>query len=274
MKKVAIVGLGWLGMPLALSLMAQGWEVKGSKTSQDGVEAVRMCGVSCCKLQLEPELTCDNDALDELLDVDALVITLPARRTGTGDNFYLRAVQELVDSALARHVPRILLTSSTSVYGEVDGSVKESTPLNPSTASGKALQELERWLHNLPGTSVDILRLAGLVGPQRHPGRFLAGKTVSGGNNVVNLVHLEDVVAAISLLLQAPKGGHIYNLCAPSHPTKREYYPMMAEKLGVAGPVFTDEPGQPGGKKVDGNRICNELGFEYLWPDPFVMPVE
>lgn len=31
MKKVAIVGLGWLGMPLALSLTARGWQVTGSK---------------------------------------------------------------------------------------------------------------------------------------------------------------------------------------------------------------------------------------------------
>jgi hypothetical protein len=33
------------------------------------------------------------------------------------------------------------------------------------TASGQVLKELEDWLHNLPGTSVDIVRLAGLVGP-------------------------------------------------------------------------------------------------------------
>ena len=44
MKKVAIVGLGWLGMPLALSLRARGWHVTGSKTTQDGVEA-RGCAV-------------------------------------------------------------------------------------------------------------------------------------------------------------------------------------------------------------------------------------
>lgn len=31
MKKVAIVGLGWLGMPLAMSLAARGWQVTGSK---------------------------------------------------------------------------------------------------------------------------------------------------------------------------------------------------------------------------------------------------
>ena len=88
-------------------------------------------------------------------------------------------------------------------------------PRNPVTNSGRVLEELEDWLHNLPGTSVDILRLAGLVGPGRHPGRF-AGKTAPDGEHGVNLVHLEDVIGAITLLLQAPKGGHIYNICAPA----------------------------------------------------------
>ena len=221
MKKVAIVGLGWLGMPLALSLSARGWQVTGSKTTLDGVEAARMCGIDGYQLQLTPELVCDSDDLDALLDADALVITLPARRTGEGDDFYLQAVQEIVDSALAHNIPRIIFTSSTSVYGETEGSVKETSPLEPVTASGRVLKELETWLHDLPGTSVDILRLAGLVGPERHPGRFLAGKTdVANGAHGVNLVHLEDVISAITLLLQAPKGGHIYNLCAPAHPTR------------------------------------------------------
>ena len=43
------------------------------------------------------------------MDADALVITLPARRSGPGDEFYLQAVQELVDSALAHRIPRIIL---------------------------------------------------------------------------------------------------------------------------------------------------------------------
>ncbi|HAP82964.1 MAG TPA: NAD(P)-dependent oxidoreductase, partial [Enterobacteriaceae bacterium] len=43
-----------------------------------------------------------------------------------------------------------------------------------------------------------------LVGPGRHPGRFFAGKSGPNGNHGVNLVHLEDVVGAISLLLEAP----------------------------------------------------------------------
>ncbi len=216
MKKVAIVGLGWLGMPLALSLTARGWQVTGSKTTQDGVEAARMCGIDSYPLRLEPQLVCDTEDLDALMNVDALVIALPARRTGAGEGFYLQAVQEIVDTALAYHIPRIVFTSSTSVYGNVNGTVKENSPRLPQTASGQVLKELEDWLHNLPGTSVDILRLAGLVGPSRHPGRFFAGKSAPDGQHVVDLVHLQDVVAAIELLLQAPKGGHIYNLCAPA----------------------------------------------------------
>ena len=209
MKKVAIVGLGWLGMPLALSLTARGWQVTGSKTTQDGVEAARMCGIDSYPLRLEPQLVCDTEDLDALMNVDALVITLPARRTGAGEGFYLQAVQEIVDTALAYHIPRIVFTSSTSVYGNVNGTVKENSPRLPQTASGQVLKELEDWLHNLPGTSVDILRLAGLVGPSRHPGRFFAGKSAPDGQHVVNLVHLQDVVAAIELLLQAPKGGQL-----------------------------------------------------------------
>lgn len=107
----------------------------------------------------------------------------------------------------AHHIPRIIFTSSTSVYGDIDGMAKENTERRPVTASGRVLKELEDWLHNLPGTQVDILRLAGLVGPGRHPGRFFAGKSAPDGQHGVNLVHLEDVIGAIELLLQAPKGG-------------------------------------------------------------------
>ena len=273
MKKVAIIGLGWLGMPLALSLMGRGWAVVGSKTTDDGVEAARMCGVESYPLRFEPQLVCEPDDLDALLAVDALVITLPARRSGEGKDFYLQAVQELVDLALARHIPRIIFTSSTSVYGKAEGTVTEQTPCVPVSTSGQVLVELEDWLHQLPNTSVDVLRLSGLVGPDRHPGRFFAGKVASDGQQGVNLVHLEDVIAAIMLLLQTPTGGHLYNLCAPQHPARGVFYPQMARELGVAEPSFSEsDTGQ--GKIIDGNRICRELGFEYQHPDPLCMPLE
>lgn len=275
MKKVAIVGLGWLGMPLAMALASRGYQVVGSKTTPDGVEAARMCGIDCYPLVFLPEMQCDAADLDVLLNVDALIITLPARRTVEGSELYFQAVQQLVDSALAHNVQRIIFTSSTSVYGEGSGTMREDSPLNPVTPSGKVLEELENWFHRLPNTSVDVLRLAGLVGADRHPGRFMAGKTgVQGGNSGVNLVHQDDVIAAITLLLSLPKGGHTYNLCAPAHPEKRHFYPALARQLNLPEPQFADvAQGDEGGKIIDGSRICKELGFEYQHADPERMPV-
>lgn len=274
MKKIAIVGLGWLGMPLGLSLMARGWQVTGSKTTADGVDAARMCGIDSYHLRLTPDLICDAGDLEALFDADALVITLPASRTAEGGAAYLFAVQQIVDSALAFGIPRIIFTSSTSIYGSGEGMMKESSPLEPVTVAGRTLKELETWLHHLPGTSVDILRLSGLVGPGRHPGRFLAGKTdLPDGSHGVNLVHLDDVIEAITLLLQTPKGGHLYNLSAPAHPARNVFYPAVARQLGLTPPTFAEDVTGGRGKLIDGSRICRELGFEYQHPDPEKMPL-
>ncbi|WP_343551241.1 SDR family oxidoreductase [Pantoea sp.] len=275
MKKVAIVGLGWLGMPLAMALTARGWQVTGSKTSPDGVDAARRCGIDAFQLVLTPELECEAEDLERLMAVDALVVTLPASRTVQGGEAYLQAVQNVVDTALAKKVPRIIFTSSSSVYGSGNGVMKESSPLQPETVAGKTLVELENWLHDLPGTSVDIVRLAGLVGPNRHPGRFLAGKTgLENGGYAVNLVHLDDVVDAIVLLLQTPKGGHVYNLCASKHPSRDSFYPSVSKQLGLEAPTFAVEQERSAGKVIDGSKIANELGFEYTYDDPMKMPLE
>ncbi|MCL2895466.1 SDR family oxidoreductase [Brenneria tiliae] len=274
MKKVAIIGLGWLGMPLAWALNGHGYQVVGSKTTIDGVEAARLSGIECYQLRLTPELECDAEELKALLQVDALVITLPASRTAQGGESYARAVQTLVNTARVFNVPRIIFTSSTSVYGDSAGTVRENSPLRPVSVAGKVLASLEQWLRHLPDTSVDILRLAGLVGIDRHPGRFLAGKTgLSGGSHGVNLVHQEDVLEAIQLLLKLPHGGHLYNLCAPGHPAKRRYYADRARQLGLTPPQFVAGEEDTSGRIVDGQRICRELGFDYLYPDPMLMPL-
>lgn len=73
----------------------------------------------------------------------------------------------------------MIFTSSTSVYGDLSGEVNEESERQATTASAQALIDVENWLHALPNISVDILRLAGLVGENRHAGRFLAGKKIT-----------------------------------------------------------------------------------------------
>lgn len=273
MKKVSIIGLGWLGMPLAMALMGRGYQVVGCKTTDDGVEAARNVGIECYRLRLTPEPECEARELEALLDTEALIVTLPPSRVSQEGAGYLEAVQAIVNSALAHGVQRMVFTSTTSVYGRTQGIVKESSALQPDTATARSIVELEQWLHALPNTEVDIVRLAGLVGAERHPGRFLAGRRdVPNGSHGVNLVHQEDVVAAILLLLQLPHGGHLYNLCAPLHPSREVFYTAQAQRLHLDPPRFL--AGDPAAARlVDGQLICRELGFEYLHPDPMTIPL-
>ena len=68
------------------------------------------------------------------------------------------------------------------------------------------LKELEDWLHNLPGTSVDILRLAELVGPSVI--RALLCREIRAGRPATASTWcIPRMIAAIELLLQAPKAG-------------------------------------------------------------------
>lgn len=74
----------------------------------------------------------------------------------------------------------------------------------------------------------------------------------------MNLVHQDDVIAAIQMLLKLPQGGHVYNLCAPIHPTKAEFYPPLARALGLEPPQFADEDQlrrEIGGRQFNQQRI-------------------
>ena len=44
-KKIAILGCGWLGLPLAKSLLSKGYKVKGSTTSESKLEILENAGV-------------------------------------------------------------------------------------------------------------------------------------------------------------------------------------------------------------------------------------
>lgn len=271
MKKVAIVGLGWLGLPLAQALLAEGIEVTGTKTTADGIEAARAIGIDCYQLQLTPELQCDADDLEQLMtEVDVLIILLPPSKVSL--TAYVQAIEQLVDTAMTFQIPRVIFTSSSSVYGDANGEVDEDCPLQGQTASAQALVDVENWLHALPNIFVDILRLAGLVGENRHAGRFLAGKkSLKGASQCVNIVHQDDVIEAIKLLLKQPQGGHVYNLCAPEHPTRYDFYRQASQSLNLELPEFVEEDEVVAGKIINGDRICQELGFEYQYPNPMQM---
>lgn len=83
---------------------------------------------------------------------------------------------------------------------------------------------------------------------------------------------MDDVIFAVEQLLAQNEGGHLYNLCAPIHPKKKDFYSRASNQLELIPPEFVEEE-KPLIREIDGQEICRDLGFHYHYPDPDKMPM-
>ena len=87
MKSVAIVGLGWLGLPLAQHLKKLGWRVKGSKQSFADAQRLHQLGIEAYPFSFSEKMNSLPDNIQSLFDVDALIVTLPPSRFWSVDTY-------------------------------------------------------------------------------------------------------------------------------------------------------------------------------------------
>ncbi|QFU23293.1 SDR family oxidoreductase [Shewanella eurypsychrophilus] len=278
---VSIVGCGWFGFPLAKHLVKLGYEVSGSKRQGEAANTLQVDGINGFSLDLDNqqfnEESVDIESL-ELLDfeakanlivalhTDAIVINIPPSLRKHPDAYLKRLgfLKSLMDDHLYQ---RVIFISTTGVYPATGESMTESDA-SPHSPSSEILLQAESLFSKDYPTSV--LRFSGLIGPARHPGRFLAGKKdLSGPDAAVNLVHLDDCIGAVSCLLSSETISPVYNLCASGHPSRAEFYTQAAEHLSLEAPSFGTEPQVE--KIIDGSKITKELGFHYRHDSPLDM---
>jgi nucleoside-diphosphate-sugar epimerase len=171
--KVAIIGLGWYGLPLGLSLSAEA-EVTGTKSTVEGVAEAKAMGIAATLISLHPALKIEQPEL--IAGADCAVVNLPPGRSSGGNvDQYISIIQSLTETLAKGRVHHLVFVTSTGVFGEHQHIVDETTTPEPTTESGHALAESENWLRNTWTGRLSVLRPAGLVGEARHTGRFLAG---------------------------------------------------------------------------------------------------
>jgi len=260
MVTVCILGCGWFGMPLAQALVRDGYSVNGSTTTPEKLERLSA-------EQIRPFLVdLSKDILPEdFLQGDFLIINVPPRSRAGDVGEYLRQMNLTADKLRSSPVRRVIFISSTAVYPDLSRIVKED---DADASSGQYRAEGIFLNMKSPGTTV--IRFAGLVGPGRHPGKFLSGKTTGGPTAPVNIIHLDDCVQIVRKSLKAKINEHIvFNACADLHPTKREFYSRMAELLSLPAPVFNDS--DTAFKIIDNSRVKKFLGYEFIHKDPMQM---
>ena len=254
MESVGIIGLGWLGKALAFQLISDEYAVQGTATSQEKIDKLNAEGISALQFLL------GGNVPPDLLNKSMYVVTIPPR----GSDYVVLLCQ------LAQQLPvnaKILYISSTSVYPDNNREVTEKDAMKRiSPHSSIALLDAEKAIASVKNPCT-IIRMAGLYGPDRHPGRFMANKTnVAGAENPVNLVHLDDCIGIIHTVIKNSYWNEVINACSDEHPSRTEFYTKATELIGEDAPVFSDE--KLPFKIVDNSKSKNVLGYSYKHPDP------
>jgi len=245
--KIAVIGCGWLGFPMARELANNSFEILGSSRDERRFSELKNANI-------EPFIYdgVNNSELPQnVKQADWVIICFPPK----GAKDYADQIKALIDQ-LDTGV-KIIFTSSTGVYPNAALTLNEEAEIIPDHIVYLA----EEAIRN-SGNPYIILRLAGLIGPNRHPVRFLSGREIENGEHPVNLVQLTDIIEAVKTIISANKTNVTYNISAPEHPTKKAYYTQMAYEMALAPPVYFAKT-DSNGKVVDGSKITKELNFNY-----------
>ncbi|HEY2783289.1 MAG TPA: NAD-dependent epimerase/dehydratase family protein [Steroidobacteraceae bacterium] len=241
-------GTGFVGLNLVKELMIRGWDVTALHRRSSELKLLK---------RFHPKL-----AAGELSDPNSLLAAIPADtdtifhvagntnmwRGGnaqqTKDN--VDGTRNIVDAALAKRVRRLVVTSSISAYGMVDGEIDEETPslaaksrVNYQKTKWQA-QELARAAMQ-KGLEVVVMQPGAIMGPydigtwSRLFVMVRDGKLPGVPPSLLTFTHVRQVVAAH--IAAADKGQNgAYYLLGGENKTMMELVGEISALVGKAAP--------------------------------------
>ena len=259
--KISILGCGWLGLPLGKYLAENGHSVKGSTTSEHKISLLSEIGIEPFLLRFSPQL--ENNNILDFLNSEVLIICIPPRAGKYGEDFHVQQIESLIEHLPLSTVKSIIYTSSTSVYPDLNREMTEKDKV----IENHALIKVENLLKSLP-QNVTILRCGGLMGGERIPAKYFAGKTVNTGKIPVNYVHQEDVIQIISMILEKGFWHETFNVVCPIHPIREEIYFKNCKESGFLMPIFEEATQEIPFKIVSPQKLISQTGYNFIYANP------
>jgi nucleoside-diphosphate-sugar epimerase len=269
---VLIAGCGYVGIALAMRLSRDGTRAIGLRRNPaslpETVEGVGADLLDRASLRTIPE------------GITHVVITASP---GGGDDeryvaAYLKGPETLLGFLRERGDPirRVILTTSTGVYAQTDGSwVNEESETAPTHHSGKRMLEGEALIASRGYSSV-ALRLAGIYGPGRTRmiDRVRSGEArTPRDTRWTNRIHRDDCAGALALLVAAESPPPCV-IGVDGEPAElSEVQRFLARELGVPEPPAEEEGSARAavGRRARSNKRCSNellvsLGYELAYP--------
>lgn len=236
-QTIGILGCGWLGFPLAQSLIQQGYRVKGTTTTVDKIEQLSAKGIEAFLLQVDDNETV-GDWTSFFANLDVLLINFPPKLRNNPGASYVKKVEKLLHYIANYPQLKLIWVSSTSVFSDGQHRITDDTIPDPDTASGKELFGAEQCVKN-SGHPFTIVRFGGLIGPNRHPIIHLSGRqNIERPFAPVNLIHLDDCISILHNCISREAIYGALNGVHPEHPSRKEYYTQAATDRNLPVPEF------------------------------------
>jgi nucleoside-diphosphate-sugar epimerase len=282
--RVLIVGTGYMGLPLGGELARRGHDVSGLRRDKSATTELQAAGVK----PLFADITQPAELARLPREFDWVVNCVASGGEQSYRQIYLDGMRNVIEWLAPTDgpgrrdagAPRFVYTSSTSVYGQNDGSlVDERSPTEPAAETARVLLQAEKELRagaqqkNFPAM---ILRVAGIYGPGRGHwfAQFLAGNARLDGDGarILNMIHRDDVVGCVIAALERGRGGEIYNAVDDEPVSQFNFFSWLAATLGkpMAGstPENADATRKRGitNKKISNRKLKTELGYRFKYP--------
>jgi nucleoside-diphosphate-sugar epimerase len=275
---VTIVGCGDIGTRLALGYIADGVSVTGIVRSSKRLERLAGAGIHGVRIDLDQP----SNSI-KLIESSQLFYFTPPPPRGDKDT----RVRQFIEGLCKPGIPeRVVYLSTTGVYGDCQGEWVDETR-SPAPLADRAKRRLDAeqcWLawSEETGSSVVILRVAGIYGPGKLPlERLRSGQPMVSEEDapITNHIHSLDLVKIARIAMQRGVPGEVYNVCDGSPEPMTRYFNQVADFLGLPRPplISLEEAQQrlsPGmraylreSRRLSNHKLINELGVELDYPD-------
>jgi nucleoside-diphosphate-sugar epimerase len=279
--RVLIIGSGYVGLPLGAELARRGHEVSGLRRNRAATGELKAAGIK----PLFADITNAGELAPLPREFDWVVNCVASGGGGAEEyrRVYVAGMRNLIEwlgtSRPEAGAPRLIYTSSTSVYGQNDGSVvDEKSATEPVAETAQVLLEAEKALltgareRNFPAM---ILRVAGIYGPERGHWfkQFLKGEArlEDGGGRILNMIHRDDVIGCIIAALERGRAGEIYNAADDEPVSQFDFFSWLAAATSLPMPARAAE--NPAARKrgatskrVSNRKLKAELGYRFKYP--------
>jgi len=287
--RIGVTGAaGFIGSHLSERLLAAGHEVRGidafTRFYPRGRKEANVAALRAAPgFELLEQNLLYGPPAGSLAGLDAVchLAGRPGVRTGSAATYEAGNVgttAAVVEGAARAGVRRVVLASSSSVYGPAGGRVAEDADLAPLSHYGRSKCRAERRASELAGrlgVELVVLRYFTVYGPRQRPdmafARFVASALegermplLGDGGQVRDFTYVEDVAEATELAVTRGTDRATYNVSGGAPVTLAHAFGVLGELLGTA-PKLDPRPADerdPRSTAADLTRARTDLGWE------------